>query len=254
MDMSHEQTTGRVPLDTTFGRQVRRGGSVRDTALSAALHVLVIGLLAWGGRKTFIDATRAPGENTGRGGGGGGGGLRAFAIYAQTGSTVAPPVVTPPPPPITTPTEVPTAIPETPPQAEVAPATAPVEGTGSGSGTGAGPGAGTGTGGGTGAGTGTGVGNDSGPGGGGGTLIPPSPQGIILTPPGPPRELKGSVLTVTFRISERGEVSEVVVDPPIRDRRYRNEFLDRMRRYTFTPAYTRDGRAVAAEFQIHFTL
>jgi hypothetical protein len=101
---------------------------------------------------------------------------------------------------------------------------------------------------------GTGVGNDSGPGGGGGTVFPPGLQGIILPPPGAPHELKGQRLTVTFRISDKGEVVSVEVNPQIRDRGYRNEFLDRMRRYTFTPAMTRDGHAIAAEMNVIVTV
>ena len=61
-------------------------------------------------------------------------------------------------------------------------------------------------------------------------------------------------LTVRFEISERGEVLNVEVDPPIRDRGYRNEFMERMRRYTFTPAYTVDGRPVRAVFPVLITL
>jgi hypothetical protein len=59
---------------------------------------------------------------------------------------------------------------------------------------------------------------------------------------------------VTFYVSERGVVDNVEVDPPIRDRGYRDDFMERMRRYTFTPAYTRDGRPVPAQFPVRITL
>jgi hypothetical protein len=85
-------------------------------------------------------------------------------------------------------------------------------------------------------------------------VFPPQPQGIILPPPGRPSSLAGVRLVVTFTISERGEVLDVDVEPPIRDRGYRNEFLDRMRRYVFTPAYTLDGRPVRAIFPVTITL
>jgi len=61
-------------------------------------------------------------------------------------------------------------------------------------------------------------------------------------------------VVVTFFISERGEVVRVETDPLIRDRGYRNEFLDRMRRYTFTPGMTRDGHPVASQISITITL
>jgi hypothetical protein len=128
-------------------------------------------------------------------------------------------------------------------------------GVGPGQGPGVGPGSGGGSGSGTGGGIGPGVGPDSGGGaGGGGNIFPPQPLGIILPPPGRPGDLRGVRITVNFFISERGEVVRVTTDPEIRDRGYRNEFLNRMRRYTFTPAYTRDGRAVASEFPFQITL
>jgi hypothetical protein len=70
-----------------------------------------------------------------------------------------------------------------------------------------------------------------------------------------PRSLRGTRITVTFTIGERGEVLDVAVDPPIEDRGYRAQFLERMRRYTFTPGYSpRDGRAVRAALPITITL
>jgi len=247
-----------TPLATPFGRQVRGGGSVRDTILSAVVHLGVIALLAWGGKKTFIDANRGPGFDLGRGGGGGGGGIRAYAMFTERGSAPpAPPAPTPKP--IVTPPVTPTTIPEPTPAPEPAPsapASVPMagQGAGQGSGTGAGPGVGSGTGGGVGSGTGTGTGNDSGPGGGGGTVFPPYPQSVLLAPEHIPRELKGEELTITFQINEHGEVVGVDVAPPIRDRSFRNDFYERLRRYAFTPAHTRDGRPVAVSYQMKYTL
>lgn len=231
--------------------------------LSAVLHAgLLFGIL-WFGKRTFEDAANAPGEGRGRGGGGGGGGNRSIAIWTVPGAAAAqtppPPAPTPPPlevpqtPPVIPETKQETPAPVTPAPATPAPTTGAGPGEGAGTGPGRGPGTGTGTGGGEGSGVGPGVGSDTGE-GGGGRVFPPQPQGIILPPPGAPRNMRGVVITVTFRISERGDVVDVSVDPPIRDRGYRNEFLERMRRYTFTPAYTREGRPVASEFPIQVTL
>jgi hypothetical protein len=259
--MSHEQARRPTPLATPFGRQVRGGGLIRDTVLSAVVHLLVIGILAWGIHKTYVDATRAVGPGLGRGGGGGGGGIRAYAMFTERGAAPAPPHAPPPAPIAAPPVEVPKTIPEpavqpTPtPAPAAAPEAAPAQGAGNGAGTGTGTGAGsgTGTGGGTGGGVGTGTGNDSGPGGGGGNVFQPQLQGIILPPPGRPGNLRGQQLVVTFYINERGEVDNVEVNPQIKDRGYRNEFIDRMRRYTFTPAYTH-GHAIAASLQVTITL
>ena len=59
---------------------------------------------------------------------------------------------------------------------------------------------------------------------------------------------------MTFYVTERGAVDHVEVDPPIRDRGYRNAFMDRMRGYTFTPARTLDGRPIAASVNFIVTL
>jgi hypothetical protein len=228
--------------------------------LSAFLHAVVIALLLWKTGEQYVDANRGLGANLGRGGGGGGGGARAVLMLAVPGAAAAqeaPPVEAPVTPPITVPLEMPTTIPEPTAQPTAAPAVAatPGPGDGAGAGTGTGPGSGSGTGGGSGGGVGTGTGNDSGPGGGGGTVFPPSLQGILIPPTdGKPRELRGVRILVTFRISERGEVVSVTTDPQIRDRGYRNEFLDRMKHYAFTPAYTRDGHAIASEISITITL
>lgn len=260
MNMSHEQAPRRIPLATSFGRQVRTGGEARDAILSVVLHLAVVGAIIWGGSRTFVDATRGPGDDLGRGGGGGGGGgVRAIAIYQASGADApAPPAPVPEPTPVVTPpTETPTTIPEvTAPAAPAAatPTPATGDGAGAGAGTGTGPGSGTGTGGGAGSGVGTGTGSDSGAGGGGGTVFPPQLQGIILPPQGRPGNLRGAQIEITFRINDKGQVLDVLLDPPIRDRGYRNEFMDRMRRYTFVPAYTRDGKAIAAEYRVTITL
>jgi hypothetical protein len=116
---------------------------------------------------------------------------------------------------------------------------------------GLGPGGGSGTGGGTGSGVGSGAGPDS---GGGGRLYPPQPQGIIMPPPDRPASVRGMTVTVLFEISARGDVMRVSLDPMPRDRKFAEAFIERLRRYTFTPAYTLDGHPVAAVLPIRFTL
>lgn len=249
---SERRAARRVPLATPFGRQIQRGGTARDWVLSAALHAALVALIAWGGRE-LAEAGRWGGGGP-RGGGGGGG--RAFAVFSVPAAAAAP---IPPPPPIVLPSELalklPASVPETTTSASPAeplpqPGAEAAGKQGGGQG-GGGPGVGTGAGGGAGAGSG------AGPGGaddGAGRIVPPEPQGIILPPTGAPPALRGVRLTVRFEISERGEVVGISVEPPIRDRSYRNEFMDRMRRYTFSPARTQGGRPVRAVFPVEITL
>jgi hypothetical protein len=70
---------------------------------------------------------------------------------------------------------------------------------------------------------------------------------------GRPGALRGRPLTVHFDVSERGRVLNVETEPEIRDRGYRNVFMERMRGYTFAPA-TLDGRPVRARFTITIRL
>lgn len=230
-------------------------GTFRGWFASAALHGLIIFVIIWGGREIYR-VEGPPGFGPGRGGGGGGGGNRTFAILIPAAAAAMPV-----PPLVTLPTQLTVPVQEVRvPETEVRAPTAaelaaqPVTGgpgQGEGQGTGTGPGQGTGTGGGIGSGTGTGVGSDS---GGSGRIFPPQPQTIILPPSGQPSGLRGVRLTVEFDISERGEVLGVNVDPPIRDRRYREEFLRRMRSYVFTPAMTPEGRPVRALYPVRITL
>ncbi len=250
-----ERGAGRqIPLASPFGRQVRERGTLRGLGLSAAVHLGLLVLVLWGQHRMF-EAARAAGEGPDASGGGGGGG-RVFAVLALPAARAA----LPPAPALTVPSLQALTIPVEQPAEEVPVqmsadelaalirATAP----GSGQGGGAGPGTGPGTGGGSGGGAGGGVGGDSG--GAGGNVFSPQPQGIILPPPDRPAAVRGTTVRVRFEISARGEVLAVSLEPPIRDRKFRDDFLERLRRYTFTPAYTRDGRAVAGVFEIRITL
>ncbi len=75
-----------------------------------------------------------------------------------------------------------------------------------------------------------------------------------MPPSDRPSSVRGTRVTVRFEISSRGDVMRVSLSPFPRDRKFADAFLDRLRRYTFTPAYTLDGRPVAAIFEISFTL
>jgi protein TonB len=251
-----------APLATPFGRQVQPPGFTREWLLSAGVHLALIALVALLGHRAIV-AERAAGEGAGAGGGGGGGWGRALAVF----HTPVPEAPAPPPIrevetlalPIEAPTLEPVLQQDTTPSpaaaAEVE-APSPASGDGLGAGAGAGPGAGPGSGGGSGAGSGGGVGSGIGPdsGGAGGRIHPPQAHGMILPPLPSPRALRGRRVTVTFTIGERGEVLAVRVEPPIEDRGYRAQFLERMRGYTFTPGYTPGGRPVRAEYPITITL
>jgi len=252
--MSIEQKADRqIPLAVPFGRQVRERGNVRGLGLSALFHLGLLGLAVWGGRR-FTEARDLAGEGPGARGGGGGGG-RVFAVFALPPSLPA----APPAPALTVPSLVALTVPELRPPEDVpqqisAEDLAALEraGQGSGQGSGAGPGSGSGTGGGSGSGVGAGTG--PGTGGEGGRYYPPQPQGIIMPPPDRPSDLRGTTVTARFDISATGEVLRVTLDPPIRDRRFAAEFVDRLRRYTFTPAYSLEGQPIAAAFEIRITL
>jgi len=223
--------------------------------LSAVVHLAVVALLVWSGARLALDE-RAPGPGHGRGGGGGGGGNRTLVLYvapaaeAPAPPPAAPAVVMPTVPAVVIPVPQPTDTTPRAPTPAVAAGAGPGEGAGKGPGTG--PGSGSGTGGGVGSGTGPGMGPDSG--GGGGRVYPPQPQGIILPPPDRPSSLRGTTVTAVFEISATGEVLHVALDPSPKDHRFANEFLERLRRFTFTPAYTLDGHPVAALFRITITL
>jgi hypothetical protein len=245
-----------IPLATPFGRLARERGTARGVILSAALHAVLILAIAWSGTR-LLEESRVPGPGHGPGGGGGGGGNRMLLVFTPPAQAPAAPAL-PTPPPLVMPRQPPLPLPDVAPPELETPRIAAAQllsalgpGQGAGRGTGAGPGAGSGTGGGTGSGVGPGIGPDS---GGGGRFYPPQPQGIILPPPDRPSSLHGTTVTARFEISARGEVMRVSLSPMPRDHRFANAFLERLRRYTFTPAYTLDGRPIAAAFEIRITL
>jgi protein TonB len=246
-----------VPLATPFGRLAHERGGVRGVILSAVVHAALILFGVYSGSRLMV-ADRMPGAGRGRGGGGGGGGARALVLFTPPAPAAASPVL-PLPPRLVVPKAPPVPLPEMKPP-DVAPPQLSTEqllaalgpGAGPGKGVGAGPGAGSGSGGGTGSGRGSGIGPDSG--GAGGKLYPPTPRQIILPPSDRPASVRGTTITVRFEISERGDVMRVSMNPTPRDRAFASQFAERLKRYTFTPATTLDGRPVAAIYEIRITL
>lgn len=248
--MPEQHGVRHIPLAVPITRQ---RVTLRGHALSVVLHALVLAAAVWGAQQSSA-MLRTAGQGPGRGGGGGGG-SRVFRVLLPSAPIPAPPA---PPdehaiviPTHTRPLDSILPPPDSAAIAAAAAAQAAAQGQGEGKGPGTGPGSGGGSGGGTGGGVGSGVGPDSG--GGGGRMFPPQLQGILLPPDGRPANLRGVVLTVNFAISERGQVLEVSTEPEIRDRGYRNAFLDRMRRYTFSPAML-DGHAVRAPYSVRIRL
>lgn len=238
-----------VPLLALQHRAVR---SPLGVALSVVLHVLIVALLIapW----AYFDPEVRAGlvaALTGGGGGGRHGGDATGVAYISVPAPKAPPP--------SAPTPVPTPVSRTPePQAPVAtdPAppvdsvVSPVKGAAA-PGQADGPGKGGGTGGGEGPGSGTGSGSATGPGkgGNGGRGTPPDPRQLILPPNGQvPKALRGRTLTVTFWVTETGDVARVTEDPPIEDAKFRRAFEEAMLAYRFKPARDSLGRAVAVTF------
>ena len=234
------------PLFTSYSlpQPGRRHGPA--TALSLVAHVAVAVLVLWRGA-----ALMAGGGGTGPRGGGGGGGRPVVTWFTLPAGAVPQAVDMPAAPTIVVPTMVlpdPVKI-DVPPLEAIAPPVAPPPPVaGSGTGTTGGPGQGPGSGGGQGTGTGPGSGSDAGPGSGGEAgYIPADVRGLIV----PPDCAKGRFL-VRFWVEADGRVSQVDVDPPLRDNGCRREMLEKMKAYRFRPA-TRNGQPVASVFPIRLT-
>jgi len=222
-----------------------RGRLRTGTAVSIALHALVLLVVLW----QTTDLLGGGGHGKGpRGGGGGGGGRPAvtwFTLPPPSGPTLAVDLPAQPAALVSVlplPDPVPLNLQQLPPPV-VSPTTVG-QGPGQSGGTGNGPG----TGGGTGTGTGPGTGSDVGPGTGGegGYIFPADPRATVLPPP-----CAHGLFTVRFWVGADGKVSRVEVDPLPRDAGCRREMLDKMLGYRFRPARTRDGQPVASVFVIN---
>ena len=227
-------------------RERRRGWG--GALLSFAIHVTIVALALWPARKLL--ETGGGGRGPGPEGGGGGGGREPSGFVAlEPYAPPAPPAEAEPETPTVQVEQLP--LPEVIPLEDLArvavPTGAAVAVAGAGAGSGGGPGAGTGTGGGQGSGRGTGVGAGEGPGSGGdgSYILRAQPRGVIL----PPECSRGSFL-VRFWVGADGRVTDIDVQPQLREGSCRREFEARMRGYRFEAARTREGVGVASIFSI----
>jgi len=219
----------------------RPGGFVA----SLLVHGVILVLLARFGVQWVLGSGN---DRSGVRGGGGGAGGSVHLVDLPAAAPPAPatpaqqPAVHTVPQPVIEPAPTLTPPPLNPLPMKVSPVVAAV-GTATDGTTGQGPG----TGGGTGAGVGPGVGNDSGPGSGG--------NGAYITGPGlrtmvlPPACVRGEII-VSFAIAADGRVTQVTAQPEPKDGGCRRELMDKMMGYQFLPARGRDGRAVAATYQV----
>lgn len=199
------------------------------------------------------------------GGGGGGGGGRAVQVVALGPPAPARPPVEAVPQPVPRPVPPPVPAPAVEEAPELPPVPAPAAdtlvqqadsgaGRGTGRGTGEGTGRGSGSGSGSGSGTGSGTGAGRGPGGGGGgTARPPEPRQLILPPPDIPGSLRGTTITVTFRVAADGRVTDVALDPVPQDRGFARKLEDVMRSYRFRPARSPEGLPVPGTTTVSLT-
>lgn len=244
--------TARIP------RSDRRFGV--GPALAAAVHVVAVVAIVFGGRLTTEYARAAGGPGQGGGGGGGGRKIRYVEL--------------PPSPPAAIASRRSQQAPETEPVELVLPepeleVTASVsrqfemplptievvqlETVGPGMGTGGGPGSGSGSGGGIGTGRGSGVGAGTGPGGGeGGPVLAPEPRSILYPFEEAPADIKGRQFNIRFWVDARGQVTKVEVEPRIRDAAFLKKLLERMYQWMFYPARTLDGRPVAGQLVVTY--
>jgi protein TonB len=239
-------------------RKKNRHGALPAAGAAAVVHVLLIGLLAWGVRTKVLLAIDPPGTGPalafpeGGGGGGGGGGEEVVSyvdVAAPAPQPQEPVVETVPEEDVLIPPE-PTPVPEPPKQEaprtetpqERPPVVAPGPatpgqnpgagggagtGTGPGEGSGVGPGSGSGTGGGNGAGTGSG--NGDGSGGGGGRIRPPT-NDVLPIPPDRPNGVASQEIKIRVTVDARGRVRDARLVNSTGNRGYD----ERIRRWALT--------------------
>ena len=254
-------------------RDDRRGWS----ALSIALHGLIVFLLVGDFALHTADVKEMPQGAGGPGpAGGGGGGHRgtgdhARVTYVRMVAATQQPVEKPPvvkpvvPPPIPQPKPViqqiamkPPEVTPPAPQPEVkidapkAPdSTAAQTGTGGGTGKDGTNGNGPGTGGGNGSGTGTGRGSGTGPGTGGGVQAnyPPSPTELFIPPLPMPDKVRGFHLVAEYDVDSTGKVLDFKFTPT-RDGGYNRRLDEVLRAFKFRPGTKPDGTPIRMKAQI----
>jgi protein TonB len=228
--------------------------------VSVLLHTSLL-LLIVAGESGFFDSVFGTGGGPGPAGGGGGGGAErityfqvpAFepsALAAPRPSAVEQPRFNPDEPSVR---QIP--LPEL--KLSLRNPTQLVErvsAIGSDRGTGGGPGQGPGSGGGRGTGLGTGTGSHVGPGTGGNQpyVYAPEPRSIFYPVVTIPEEIRGQVFTIHFWVDARGRVTRIEVDPPIRDRSYRQALEETLLGWSFYPARTASGAQVPGEMELTY--
>ncbi len=273
---------GRARLRPPVGIPMRRAPRW-PAPLAMLLHgliVLAIATPALLAPKLFPDLVRGGGGPGQAGGGGGGragtGGVRMVERLSYIHTVPVPQQPVPPAPapePVVIPPDVPPPVVPAPelkpepvapePVVEQAPSPMPATpdaalpvGVGGGTGTDGSNGWGPGSGGGVGSGIGTGRGSGTGPGSGGGdgTIYPPTPEFTLIPPMPIPNRAKGRSVTVLFMVNEKGDVTDVELDPGTGDSGFNRRLVQACMEYRFRPATRMDGTPVASVFPITFTL
>lgn len=254
-----------------FDRRRRR----LATAVSAALHILLIWLLVRPDALTNLNPDLVEFEDKGGGGagpaGGGGGGTRGtggvkFVTVTPPPQAVTPPVVQPVLPPLQLVVEPPKPVvpePVLPPVELPKPATtepkvevkveSPIVGNGGGTGTDGTKGNGPGSGGGIGTGVGTGRGSGVGSGTGGGKLdyYPCTNIEMPLFPLPVPDKIRGFKLIINFDVDEKGRLIKAEFTPT-RDGGYNRKINDMLKTFRFRAGTTLEGVPIRTVCQITY--
>jgi len=252
----------------------RRGWS----ALSAAIHILIVVLLVWPWARHNDPVIERPQGAGGPGpAGGGGGGHRGTGGQDRVRYVKAAPPPAPTPPPKPVPQQVaikpPQPKPEIVPPPQVKPPEpqvqeakaelkpmeiskaadpiAPSPGVGGGTGSDGTNGSGPGRGGGVGAGIGTGRGSGIGPGTGGGNQAnyPPTPTELFIPPLPMPDKVRGFHLVAEFDIDSTGKVMGMNFTHT-RDGGYNRRLEEVLNSFKFRPGTKPDGTPVRMKAQI----
>jgi hypothetical protein len=104
--------------------------------------------------------------------------------------------------------------------------------------------------------TGAGVAAGGGDGGGGtAEVVPPTPRGVFIPPPGQPASARGQEITVWVYVTDRGRVerNSVRLEPPTSDSRYNQRLIQSVAEWVFDPA-RQEGMAVAVWYPFQIIL
>jgi hypothetical protein len=91
--------------------------------------------------------------------------------------------------------------------------------------------------------------------GGESRIIPPTPRGVFIPPPGRPNSARGQEITVWVFVTERGRVERntVRLEPPTSDSRYNQRLIQSVSEWVFDPA-RQEGRAVPVWYPFQIIL